>query len=104
MTGKVSKLNNKSSKLSVIVGTSIYTIVYSRLVDIVESNNVVKTQISGNYTIKDFKIGDKVIIAGGPKSSATYGTIIKLNRVNAQVKQNDKETIWNAPYAMLSFQ
>ncbi len=104
ITGKVSKLNNKSSKLSIEVDLSIYTIVYSRLIEVVKTTNTVKNKVAGNYTIKDFKIGDKVIIAGGPRSDQTYGSIIKLNRVNAQVKQNGAETIWNAPYAMLSFQ
>jgi hypothetical protein len=102
--GTVSKLNNKSSKLSIVVGTSIYTIIYSYLIEIMKTTNTIKTQAGGTYTIKDFKIGDKVIIAGGKRSNPTYGTIIKLNRVNAKIKENNSETTWNANYSILSFQ
>jgi len=104
LTGKVSKLNNKSSKLSIVVGTSTYTIVYSRLIGITKTTEPIKDNTDKKYTISDFKIGDKVIIAGGPRSSPVYGSIIKLNRVNAQIQSNNSSTIWNAPYHMLSFQ
>jgi hypothetical protein len=101
-TGRVTKLNNKSSKLSILSGTLIYTIVYPRLIEIVKTTETNKNKSSGEYTIKDFRIGDKVVIAGGKKSDPIYGTIIKLNRVNAKIKSGD--TIWNAPYSILSFQ
>ena len=104
MVGQVTKLNNKSSKLSVNINSTIYTIVYSRLIDIIKTTDTIKTTISGKYTIKDFKIGDKVIIAGGKRSAPIYGTVFKLNRVNAQIKKDNSDIIWNAPYDMLSFQ
>ena len=104
ITGRVVKLNTKSSKLSVQVGTATYTIVYSKLVKILKTTNTVKDKTAGNYTKSDFRVGDQVIIAGGPRSSPTYGSIIKLDRVNAQIKDRGSETIWRAPYAILSFQ
>ena len=100
-TGKVVKLNNKSSKLSIASGTKIYTIVYPHLIEITKTTETNKNKSTGEYTIKDFRIGDKVVIAGGKRSDSIYGTIIKLNRVNAKIKSGD--TIWNAPYSILSF-
>lgn len=104
VNGPVSKLNNKSLKLSVVLGSSTYTIVYSLLIGIVKTADTIKNKINKKYTIEDFRIGDNVIIAGGPKSNPIYGSIIKLNRVNARIKTDGSEKLWNAPYDMLSFQ
>ena len=104
ITGQVSKLNNRSSKLSIVSGQLTYTIVYSRLISVIKANNTIENKSRGKYTIKDFRIGDKVIIEGGPRSSPIYGSIIKLNRVNARLKIDDSEKTYDAPYERLLFQ
>jgi hypothetical protein len=115
VVGNVNNINTKSSKLSVVSGNTIYTVVYISLIQnygfdnsISQSGQSGKKDIrdktkTGEYTKEDFRVGDKVIFPGRAKDPLIKGVIIKLNRVNALVKADNGDK-WNARYSSIKFQ
>lgn len=101
--GRLEKINNNSLKLSIFSNGTTYTIVYTHLISNTKEDYSETKVIIQEPKAKNFSIGDKVIIAGGPRSLPIYGTVIKLNRVNVRI-QSDAGNIWDARYEIVSLQ
>lgn len=113
--GIVEKINKPSSKLSIKHSGGVYTITHpylirklSNSISVIPNKSPPTTTSKivknvGEYTKNDFRVGDKVIVKGGPKTGPIYGTVIKIDRVNIQV-QNSEGQIWRVNPSIMSFQ